>query len=252
MKLKNKLGDPSVNLSFEGCIIPSPVSVQAIARTGIDMIMLDLEHAPTDPSALHAMICAAQGTDASVLVRPPNHDPGHVKLCLDMGAEGMLFPLVRTAEETAACVAACHYPPKGIRGWGAFVAHSRWDTAPMEYLPDYGDQIVAGFLIETVEAVENIDAILSVEGVDFAFIAPFDLSTSLGISGQFDRPEFCDAVATIEAAALAKGIPLGGGPVRTQAETKAFLEKGYRIVGAFDIFQLKGAAAQMASWVKDA
>lgn len=71
MKLKNKLGDPSVNLSFEGCIIPCPVSVQAIARTGIDMIMLDLEHAPTDPSALHAMVCAAQGTDASVLVRPP-------------------------------------------------------------------------------------------------------------------------------------------------------------------------------------
>ena len=81
---------------------------------------------------------------------------------------------------------------------------------------------------------------------------PFNLSISLGISGPFDRPEFLDTVAIIEVAASAKGAALGGGPVRTQAETIAFLEKGYRIVGAFDIFQLKGAAAQMASWVKDA
>lgn len=250
MKLKEKLHSGSQKLSFEACIIPSTVSVQAIAATGVDMIMLDLEHAPTNPSDLHAMICAAQGTEAAILVRPLDHTPASVKLCLDLGAEGMLFPLVRTAEEAAACVAATRYPPKGIRGWGAFTAHSRWGVPPMEYLPQFGDKIVAGFLIETVEAVENIAEILAVDGVDFAFIAPFDLSTSLGISGQFGHPDFQAAVARIEQAALVANIPLGGGPANSAAEAKAFFDKGYRIVGGFDIFQLKRAAAEMVNWAK--
>ncbi|OUS04966.1 hypothetical protein A9Q96_12730 [Rhodobacterales bacterium 52_120_T64] len=183
MKLKEKLADTQKHLSSEICIIPSARVAQALAATGLDILIVDREH--TDNETLHAMITATQGTDCTPLVRVIDHNPANVKLALDMGAEGIVFPLVRTPEEAAACVASLRYPPNGIRGWGAFVAHSRWGVAPLEYLPTYSEKIVCCLLIETVEALENIDAIFGVDGVDMAFVAPFDLSTSLGISGQF-------------------------------------------------------------------
>lgn len=250
MRLKEKLRDPAQRLSFEACIIPSPTVSQAVAAAGADMLMLDLEHAATNPDTLHAMIATTQGTDCACLVRVPGHGADPVKLVLDLGAEGIVFPLIKTAEDAAACVATTRYPPHGTRGWGAFTAHSRWGVPPMEYLPKFGDKIVSCFLIETAEAVENIAEICAVDGVDFVFIAPFDLSTSLGVSGQFDSPLFTQAVKRVETAALAANIPLGGGPVSSQADAQAFWDKGYRIIGGFDIFQLKRAVAEMASWTR--
>lgn len=250
MKLKAKLSDPTRRLSSEICIIPSATVAQAIASTGVDILIVDREHAATNNETLHAMIAATQGTDCAPLVRVIDHNPANVKLALDLGAEGIVFPLVRTAEEAAACVAALRYPPRGVRGWGAFVAHSRWDVPPMEYLPTYSEKTVCCLLIETVEALENIDAIFAVDGVDMAYVAPFDLSTSLGISGQFGNPVFVDAVRKIEAAAKNADIPLGGGPANTKAEIDELFSRGYRIVGGFDILQLKRVVGEMVSLVR--
>ncbi len=249
MKLKVKLSDPARLLASEMCIIPSPTLAQAVASAGVDLIIIDLEHAATNNETLHAMIMATQGTDCAPLVRVIDHSPANVKLALDMGAEGIVFPLVRTADEAAACVASMRYPPHGIRGWGAFVAHSRWGVPPMDYLPTFGDRTVCCLLIETTEAVQNIDAIFGVDGVDMAFVAPFDLSTSLGVSGQFDHPAFREAVGKIEAAAMAAKIPLGGGPANTEAEVEALFSRGYRVFGGFDIFQIKRAVADLVGHV---
>lgn len=251
MNLKKKLRDPSRRLSSEMCIIPSAVAAQALAATGLDILCIDLEHAATTNETMHAMIAATQGTDCAAMVRVVDHNPANVKLALDMGAEAIMFPLVRTAEEAAACVAAIRYPPHGVRGWGAFVAHSRWGVPPLEYLAAFGDKTVCCLLIETREAVDNIDAIFVVEGVDMAFVAPFDLSTSLGVHGQFDHPDFVAAVRRVEAAAMRAGIPLGGGPANTKPEIEALFARGYRIAGGFDILQLKRVVAEMVSHVRD-
>lgn len=251
MELKAKLLEPNRLLSSEVCIIPSPTLAQAVASTGVDFIIIDREHAATNNETLHAMIMATQGTDCAALVRVIDHNPANVKLALDLGAEGIVFPLVRSAAEAAACVASMRYPPEGIRGWGAFVAHSRWNVAPMDYLPAFGGKTVCCLLIETAEALDEIDAIFAVDGIDMAFVAPFDLSTSLGVSGQFDHPDFRAAVARIEAAAMAANIPLGGGPANTSAEAEALLSRGYRIIGGFDIFQIKRAVSELVSFVKD-
>lgn len=250
MRLKDKLREPGRRLSSELCVIPSAAVAQALAVTGLDILYIDREHAATNNETMHAMITATQGTDCAAMVRVIDHNPANVKLALDMGAEGIMFPLVNTAEEAAACVASMRYPPLGVRGWGAFVAHSRWSVPPLDYLPTYGDKTVCCILIETVSAVENIDAILAVEGVDMAFVAPFDLSTSLGIHGQFDHPDFRAAVARIEAAAMAAGIPLGGGPANTKEEIEALFERGYRVVGGFDILQLKRVVGEMVGHVR--
>ena len=249
MQLKSRLADPAQRLSFEGALIPSAVTAQAIAAAGADMLMIDLEHMATDPATLHAMVAATQGTGCAALVRVPVHDAAAVKIALDMGAEGILFPMVRSAEEAAACVAMTRYPPRGTRGWGPFAAHSRWGVPPLEYLPRFGESIVAGFLIETAEAVAEIDAILAVDGLDFAFVAPFDLSTSLGVPGQFGSDEFRAAVARVEAAAQGAGVALGG-MARNAGEAAALIARGYRIVGHFDLFQLQQAVGELASWVK--
>ena len=103
-----------------------------------------------------------------------------MKPALDAGAEGICFPLVGSAEDAAECVSLLHYPPHGRRGWGPFVAHARSRMGLFDYLPKMGKAIVCMLLIETRAAIENIEAICKVDGVDCMVIAPFDLSTNWG------------------------------------------------------------------------
>jgi 4-hydroxy-2-oxoheptanedioate aldolase len=118
MMLKTKLSDPARRLASEVCIIPSATVAQAVAATGVDIIIIDREHAATNNETLHAMIAATQGTGCAPMVRVIDHNPANVKPALDLGAEAIMFPLVRTPEEAAACVASLRYPPDGVRGWG--------------------------------------------------------------------------------------------------------------------------------------
>ena len=98
--------------------IPSAVSVQAIAAAGADFLVIDQEHGAVGPESLHAMIAATAGTRCAPLVRVPRRDEAWVKPALDLGAEGIVFPQVRTAEDATECVSLLRYPPGGRRGWG--------------------------------------------------------------------------------------------------------------------------------------
>ena len=250
MLFKRKLADQRRRLTMEVCVIPSPVVTQAIAAAGADAVIIDQEHGAAGQEALHAMIAATAGTECAPLVRIPEIGAAFVKRALDMGAEGIVFPLVKTADDARACVASVQYPLMGSRGWGPFIAHSRWQVPLMEYLPRVADQVVCCLLLETADAVRNIDEICAVPGIDCAIVAQFDLSTTLGISGQFDHPEFRAAVHRIEQAALKAGIPLGAGPARTQREAEDLFERGYRILANFDVLRLKAAVAETAAWAR--
>jgi 4-hydroxy-2-oxoheptanedioate aldolase len=228
--------------------IPSAVSVQAIAAAGADWVVIDQEHGAVGPESLHAMIAATAGTPCAPLVRVPKIDDAPVKLVLDLGAEGIAFTLVGTAEDAAACVALTRYPPRGRRGWGPFVAHARWGVELFDYLPHRGDETVCMLTIETRAAVENIEAICRVEGIDCMVIGAFDLSTELGVSGRFDAPELRDAVAHLERVILGAGIPLGALAL-TREQTRALLERGYRLpVHGVDVLMLGGLVRQAAEW----
>ena len=160
------------------------------------------------------MIAATAGTHCAPLVRVPRRDEAWVKPALDAGAEGICFPLVNTADDATECVSLLRYPPRGRRGWGPFVAHSRWGVNLFEYLPKRGDETVCMLLIETRAAVHNLVSICKVEGIDCMIISPFDLSTELGVPCRFDAPEFQEAVETLERVILKTGIPLGGVALR--------------------------------------
>ena len=222
-------------------VIPSAVSAQAIAAAGADFLLVDREHGPVGREAMHAMIAATAGTACAPLVRVPAIDDAEVKAALDAGAEGIVFPMVRTAADAERCVAAVTYPPEGARGFGPFAAHSRHGTTLASHLSEAGPQTVCAALLETVEAVENADAILAVAGLDLAIVAPFDLSTALGVSGRFDAPEFVAALDTLEAAIDRAGLPKGGVALNAPAAA-ALLARGFRVlIRGVDVLMLRDA-----------
>ena len=133
MFLKERLAREGDVLNGVMGTIPSAVAAQAVAAAGADFLLVDREHAPIGREALHAMIAATAGTECGPLVRVPAIDEAEVKLALDAGAEGISFPMVRSAADVERCVALLRYPPDGTRGWGPFVAHSRHGTSPAEY-----------------------------------------------------------------------------------------------------------------------
>ena len=206
------------------CLIPSAVVTQALAAAGADWLVIDQEHGSIGMDTLHAMIAATAGTGCS--------------------------PLVRTAAEAAECVALTRYPPRGRRGWGPFIAHSRWSVELQDYLPKRGPETVCGLLIETKDAVDNIKDICKVEGIDYMIVATFDLSTELGVPGKFDAPILLDAVKHVEHAVLEAGLALGAAAL-TREQAQGNLSRGHRIlVYGFDVLMLKQHARQAAEWAK--
>jgi 4-hydroxy-2-oxoheptanedioate aldolase len=251
MTMKAKLAEPGRRLNGHVCVIPSAVVAQAIAAAGADYVIIDQEHAPMGFETLHAMVAATAGTECAPLVRIPEVSETAVKRALDTGAEGICFPLIRTVADAERCVAAMRYPPAGRRGWGPFVAHSRWGVSLFDYAAGPARETICMILIETADAVENIEEICRVEGIDCMIVASFDLSMELGVPTQFDHPNFKEAVALVENAVFAAGIPLGCN-AGTKEQTEAALARGYRLSGGFDVLWLKSSVERSIEWMKNA
>ncbi len=244
---KERLSGSKDRMTFHVCTIPSAAVTQALAAAGADSVIVDLEHGAVDYGSGHAMIAATAGHDCAPLVRVARTDPTDVKRALDIGAEGIVFPLIRTAEDARLAVASLRYPPDGVRGFGPFLAQSRWGTELMDHRDRMQERLICCLLAETRDAVENIEEICAVPGIDLVVPAPFDLSTDLGVSGQFDHPDFTAALHRIETACHAAGLPLGGvSLVPEQAE--ALLSRGYRVIGGFDAIWLRNAAKELKRW----
>ncbi len=247
MSFKQRLTGDDVLRGVLG-VIPSAVAAQAVAAAGADFLVIDREHGPVGRDAVHAMIAATAGTACAPLVRVPTIDEAEVKLALDAGAEGILYPMVRSAEEAREAVSLVRYPPEGRRGWGPFAAHARHGVAIGEYAGAVGPGIAGGIMIETVEAVAAVDEILAVPGVDFVFVAQFDLSMALGVPAQFDAPALVEARSAVERAARARGMPLASIAL-DPASTAALLGAGYRmLIQAVDVLVLEAGVAAFRGW----
>ncbi|MEP2533195.1 aldolase/citrate lyase family protein [Shimia sp.] len=245
--LKKKLSDPTLKLTAHVCTIPSATVTQAIAASGADAVIIDMEHGAVDYGSGHAMISATSGFDCAPLVRIAENTPAQVKRALDIGAEGIVFPLIRDANDAQQAVEMMHYPPNGSRGFGPFIAQSRWSSDLMNYRTDIEPELVCCLLVETADAIANIDAICAVPGIDLIVPAQFDLSTDMGISGQFDHPDFIAALARVETTAAKAGIPLGNVAL-AKPQADALFQRGYRVIAGFDLIWLRQKAAEAQSW----
>jgi 4-hydroxy-2-oxoheptanedioate aldolase len=190
--------------------LADPYAAELCAGSGFDWLLIDGEHAPNDLRSMLATLQAVAPYPTHPVVRVPHGDAALIKQVLELGATTLLVPMVETAEQAKALVRAVRYPPAGIRGVGAGLARSsRWSAWP-GYLQEANERICLLVQVETVQALEQLDAIAAAEGVDGVFIGPSDLSASMGLIGQPAHPDvrarIDDAITRILRAGKAPGI----------------------------------------------
>ncbi|MFL0410964.1 HpcH/HpaI aldolase/citrate lyase family protein [Microbacterium paludicola] len=187
----------------------SPVMAEIMAGSGLDWLLIDMEHGPVGLGEVQGMLQAAAAYPVTTVVRVPANDAVWIKQVLDLGAQTIMVPMVSTAAEAEAAVAHASYPPRGHRGVGNALARSgRWNRID-GYLAKAAEHTSVIVQIETAEGIENAQAIGAVDGVDGVFVGPSDLAASMGLIGQQTHPDVVAAVRRAFAGAQAAGTPVG-------------------------------------------
>jgi 4-hydroxy-2-oxoheptanedioate aldolase len=207
--------------------IADPVVAEIMATSGFDYIMIDTEHAPWTLGLLQTALMAFKGETTVPIVRVPWNDPVHIKQTLDLGADGILAPMVRTVEEARGLLRACRYPPAGIRGFGPRRA-SGYGRNTDEYVANANEGIIVVPQIEDIRTVDVLDEILDL-GVDALCIGPNDLSGSAGLLRQHDHPTVRGALDRILSAAKARGVAVCTGITLPASKQADWIGRGARM-----------------------
>ena len=229
--LKN--GKPAVGTWLQ---LHSPHAARLLAAQGfLDWMLVDFEHTPVDlstASLILSSISDVSGGRVTPLARVPVGSIDRIKHALDAGAQGVIVPMVQSAEEVRAAVRYARFPPLGCRGAGGLSPHLGFGISRPEYLRTANSQILVGIQIETVEALEQLDAILDVPGIDLCFLGPNDLHMALGLAPRIwsDEPHFLAAVDRIRAACARRRIPLGT-LCKDALTGKARISEGFGFIG---------------------
>lgn len=202
-------GRPQIGLWSHLC---SALSTEILADAGFDWLLLDMEHSPNELPDVLAQLQAMKGGTASAIVRPPWNDMVTFKRLLDIGVQTLLVPYVQTEAEARQAVAFTRYPPQGLRGYAGAPRASGYGRVK-DYAHRCADELCVLVQVETVQGLNNLEAIANVQGVDGVFIGPGDLSAALGHLGNPKHPEVLakidDAIERIRACGKAPGILTG-------------------------------------------
>lgn len=221
--------------------LPSPVVAELLARSGFDWIFIDGEHGPLGVSELLAILQAIGG-QTTALVRVPPRDLAAIQRALDLGADGVIVPQVNTASQAAEVVRQARYAPLGSRGVGLARAHD-YGFGFKNYLDSANDRISVVVQAEHIEAVENIEEILQVPGVDAVLLGPYDLSASLNRTGQLEDPLVLSAIGRVIDACQRAKIPIGYFGVSAES-IKPLRDRGCTLLVAGVDTLLLGTAAR--------
>lgn len=227
MKWRMKNGE---KLSAAWVQLGNPNAAEILAQAGYDILVIDLEHAPIEPSGLVPILQAVQAYDVMPMVRAPWNDFVAIKRILDCGAAAIHVPYVNTKEEAIAAVRACKYQPEGIRGIAGSPRACGYTKNRFHYLQRSNNEVCIMLAIETPEGLENLEEIMSVEGVDGIFIGPMDYSTSKGYFASPKAPEAQADFRIIEEKVKAHGGMLLGAVAGSVAEAKELYDRGYSYV----------------------
>jgi 2-keto-3-deoxy-L-rhamnonate aldolase RhmA len=228
-----------------------PTVTEALSRV-LDFVWIDTEHNPLSLADVQAHLLATKGTQTTPLVRVADNNPALIKPVLDIGAAGVIVPLVKTADDVRLAVAACKYPPEGIRGFGPRRPSNYAARGGPEYCQQANQTIITIVQIEQREAVDNIDAILAVKGLTSIVVGPNDLAASLGFTGQPRHPEVIRTIDSLIAKAKAAGVPMGIAVGDDPEVLVEWADKGIAwIAMAADFVLLVRAAAQLAHRVRE-
>lgn len=220
--------------------LPTAATAEILADLGFDWLFVDGEHGPLETAEILGILQAV-GNRAACIVRVPSADEVSIKKVLDLGAAGVIAPQVNTAEQAADVARYARYAPIGSRGVGLARAHG-YGMRFQEYVESANEQVAVIVQAEHIQAVENIESIVEVEGVDAVLLGPYDLSASLGKMGRIDDSEVTGAIDRVMQACRAANMPLGIFGVTADA-VRPYIENGCTlIVAGVDTLLLGNAA----------
>ncbi len=208
--------------------LPDALTTEVIAGAGYDWLLLDMEHGATDLADLRTQLQVINGYDSTAIVRPDWNDPIKVKRLMDLGAPGLLFPMVQNAEEAKAAVAATRYPPKGTRGFGGTTRATSFGR-DKTYAHNVEDQTAVLLQVESLEALQNIEEIAAVDGVDGIFFGPADIAADMGYLGQAMHDDVWAKILPAAMRLISQKMPVGT-LVRDVAFARRLLGAGFTFV----------------------
>ena len=214
-----------------GCFmgLGSPNVAELMAQAGFDWLLVETEHNALDSAEIQHMLMAMNGTETIPMVRVPSASPVFIQRALDIGAMGLVVPMVRTADEARAIVSATRYPPEGTRGFGPLRA-SGYTMDNEDYFKRSNDNTIVALIIETREAVENLEAIAEVPGVDVLYLGPADMSIALGSDPlHLPLPEVDAVLDRMLEVGRKTGVAVGSG-VNGSEGVRTALAKGVNFV----------------------
>jgi 2-dehydro-3-deoxyglucarate aldolase len=216
MNLKQKLKHNELTIG-SWIMMGTPMSIEVMALAGFDWLVVDIEHTAIGLETLQNLISTIQAKNIKALVRVSKNEEVIIKRVLDMGADGIIVPMVSSGEDAQQAVDYAKYPPVGKRGVGLYRAQ-KYGTEFESYKKWVDEELVIIAQIEHIDAVKNIDEIISVDGIDGTIIGPYDLSGSMGYPGEFERDDVKHAVETVLERCKVHGVPSGFHVVDTQPE----------------------------------
>jgi 4-hydroxy-2-oxoheptanedioate aldolase len=239
-------GKPQIGLWSS---LASHLSVEVLAGAGFDWLLLDMEHSPNDLESLHTQLQAVAAYPTQSVVRVPWNDMVLLKRVLDLGAQSILVPMIDTPEQAREAVSFMRYPPHGVRGMGGTTRATRYGRVK-DYAKKAGDELCILLQVETAQALDNLEAIAAVDGVDGIFIGPADLHASLGFPGEVHHPEVWpkieEAMRRIRKAGKAPGFL-----TPNEVDAKRILELGGQFVAVgLDVVILARAADALCARFK--
>jgi 4-hydroxy-2-oxoheptanedioate aldolase len=230
--------------------VPNVDTAVTAANAGFDFLWIEMEHGPISLQSLHEILLATRGAPAVPITRVPVNAPWLAKQVLDMGSLGVVFPFTTTRELAQQAVASCKYPPLGIRGFGPGLAATRYGLTGSDYVKFADENVLVVVIIEEKKAVEDIEAIASVPGIDVLFIGANDLSYSLGVRGRTSEPLVEQAVERVLQAGRKYGVPVGY-PAGTSAEINKRIAQGFRFFQAGnELGLMRSGARELLSQVQ--
>ncbi|MFB8281329.1 HpcH/HpaI aldolase family protein [Nocardia colli] len=242
--LRDALADSGRPLYGGWITTGSPVAAEIMAGSGLDWVLIDMEHAPNGLESVLAQLYAVSGYAVTPVVRVPVGDTVVIKQVLDLGAQNILVPMISTAEQARDVAAAAQYPPIGRRGVGSALARSaRWNRID-DYLPHAAEHVSVFVQIETFEGVENARAIAETPGIDGVFVGPSDLAAAMGLLGQQTHPDVTAQVRKAFAEVIDAGKPVGVNAF-DPAQATAYADHGatFLLVGADAALLARGSEA---------
>ncbi len=230
MSLKQRLQNNETTIGSWITLGHSAIA-EIMARAGFDWLVIDMEHSVIELRETQEIIQAIDGAGLPSIVRLTSNDENLIKRVMDAGAHGIMVPFVNSADDAKKAVSSTYYPPKGTRGVG-LARGQGYGAAFPEYRRWLDDNAIVIVMIEHIDGVEAIDDILAVEGVDGYMIGPYDLSSSLGVPGDFQDPRVVDAIGRIREAGEKAGKPGGIHVVDPDIESiEQRLGEGFTFIG---------------------